>query len=210
VLVSVGDTGTGMPPEVVEHVFEPFFTTKGPGEGTGLGLAVAWGIVQQHAGMIHCCSEQGVGTSFKVFLPVAEAAASEVATRVAGPVSRGTEHILVADDQSQVRSILVRILSRAGYKVTAVGDGAEAVTAAAGTAFDLHILDAVMPVLGGRETCERIRAAHPQARFLFTSGYGGEALPVSFLSDLGIEMIRKPFDLDTLLRAVRANLDRGK
>ena len=207
VLLTVTDTGTGMPPAVVERVFEPFFTTKPKGEGTGLGLAVTWGIVQQHAGMVHCYSEVGVGTAFKIYLPIAEQAASEVGSRIVGAVPGGSERILVADDQPHVLAVLSRVLTNAGYSVVAVGNGAEGIAAAAQQAFDLHILDAVMPILSGREACERIRATRPGARFLFTSGYGGDALPASFLRDLGIEMIAKPFDPDTLLRLVRSVLD---
>ena len=95
----------------------------------------------------------------------------------------------------------------AGYAVTAVSDGVNAIEVASAQVFHLHILDAVMPTLSGRETCERIRAVRPGARFLFTSGYGGDALPASFLKDMGIEVISKPFDPDTMLRAVRATLD---
>jgi signal transduction histidine kinase/ActR/RegA family two-component response regulator len=207
VLLTVSDTGTGMPRDVMERVFEPFFTTKPKGEGTGLGLAVVWGIVQQHGGMIHCYSELGVGTTFKIYLPIAEQAASEVGSRITGAVPRGTERILVADDQPHVLAIVTRVLSNAGYSVLAVDNGAEGVAAAARETFDLHILDAVMPVLSGREACERIRMVRPRARFLFTSGYGGEALPASFLRDLGIQMVPKPFDPDALLRTVRGILD---
>jgi signal transduction histidine kinase/ActR/RegA family two-component response regulator len=207
VLLTVSDTGTGMPRDVMERVFEPFFTTKPKGEGTGLGLAVVWGIVQQHGGMIHCYSELGVGTTFKIYLPIAEQAASEVGSRITGAVPRGTERILVADDQPHVLAIVTRVLSNAGYSVLAVDNGAEGVAAAARESFDLHILDAVMPVLSGREACERIRMVRPRARFLFTSGYGGEALPASFLRDLGIQMVPKPFDPDALLRTVRVILD---
>jgi signal transduction histidine kinase len=208
VLLTVSDTGMGMPPEVVERVFEPFFTTKAKGEGTGLGLAVTWSIVQQHGGMVHCYSEPGRGTAFKIYLPAAEQAVAHVGTRILGAVPQGTERVLIADDQFHVLGIVARILTTAGYDVTAVPDGASAVEAARRSAFDLHVLDAIMPNLGGREAYERIRAARPDARFLFTSGYGGEALPSVFLKDSGIEMIPKPFDPDSLLRAVRAALDR--
>ena len=115
----------------------------------------------------------------------------------------------MADDQPHLLTIFERVLSGAGYAVTAVHDGEEAVEAAAKKPFDLHILDAVMPRLSGRDTCERIRAARPGARFLFTSGYGGDALPPAFLKDLGIELVAKPFDPDALLRAVRATLDKS-
>jgi signal transduction histidine kinase len=208
VLLTVSDTGTGMPPEVVERVFEPFFTTKAKGEGTGLGLAVTWSIVQQHGGMVHCYSEPGRGTVFKIYLPAAEQAAADVGAKIAGAVPMGTERVLVADDQFHVLAIVARILTKAGYEVTAVPDGAAAVEAARKAPFDLHVLDAIMPNLGGREAYERIRVARPEARFLFTSGYGGDAVPPSFLKEAGIEMIAKPFDPDSLLRAVRAALDR--
>jgi signal transduction histidine kinase/CheY-like chemotaxis protein len=207
VLLTVTDTGTGMPPEVIDRVFEPFYTTKPKGQGTGLGLAVTWGIIQQHAGMVHCYSEVGVGTTFKIYIPIAEQQASAVGSRIVGAVPRGSERILVADDQPHVLAVLSRVLTSAGYSVVAVANGAEGIAAAAQETFDLHILDAVMPVLSGREACERIRATRPAARFLFTSGYGGDALPASFLRDLGIEMIAKPFDPDTLLRMVRLVLD---
>jgi signal transduction histidine kinase len=207
VLLTVTDTGTGMPPEVVARAFEPFFTTKPKGEGTGLGLSVTWGIVQQHGGMVNCYSEVGVGTTFKIYLPAAEVQASAVGTQIDGAVPRGNERILIADDQPHVLAVLRRVLTASGYEVTAVGDGAAAIEVATAQVFHLHILDAVMPALSGRETCERIRAARPNARFLFTSGYGGDALPASFLKDLGIEVIPKPFDPDTMLRAVRAVLD---
>ena len=207
VLLTVADTGCGMPPDVVERVFEPFFTTKPMGEGTGLGLAVSWGVVHRHGGMMHCYSEIGVGTSFKIYLPAGEQTATEVGTKLAGPIPRGTERVLVADDQEHVLAIIMRVLSNAGYRAIGVANGADAVAAAERDAFDLHILDSVMPIMSGREACERIRAARPEARFLFTSGYGGDVLPSSFLEASGFEMVAKPFDPDALLRAVRATLD---
>jgi signal transduction histidine kinase len=207
VLLSVSDTGTGMPRDVVERVFEPFFTTKPAGEGTGLGLAVTWGIVQQHGGMVHCYSEPGVGTSFKIYLPAGERTVTDVGPKVAGAVPRGTEKILVADDQPAVLAVLRRVLSDAGYRVTTAANGGEAVDAATDQAFDLHVIDAIMPIVSGREACRRIRVIRPNARFLFTSGYGGDALPGPSLEDLGIEIIAKPFDPDALLRTVRSLLD---
>lgn len=210
VLLSVGDTGTGIPPELIERVFEPFFTTKAQAEGTGLGLAVTWGIVHQHGGMVHCYSEVGVGTSFKIYLPAAETSASEVGSKVQGAVPRGDERILVADDEPAVLSILARLLRGSGYLVTEVSNGAEAVAAAKGEDFDLHLFDAIMPQLSGRDACEQIRALKPTARFLFISGYGGDALPEAFLKDQRIEILAKPFDPDALLRAVRATLDAAR
>lgn len=207
VLLSVNDTGGGMPAEVRDRVFEPFFTTKPLGQGTGLGLAVTWGIVQQHGGMIHCYSEVGVGTSFKIYLPAADIPASDVGSKIMGAVPRGSEHILLADDQPHVLTALTRVLSDAGYVVTPVANGQDAISAASNELFALHILDSVMPRLTGREAFERIRALRPDAKFLFTSGYGGDALPSSFLKEHGLEMVQKPFDPDALLRIIRAKLD---
>jgi CheY-like chemotaxis protein len=199
-----------MSQEVVERVFEPFFTTKSSGEGTGLGLAIAWGIIQQHGGMVNCSSEVGVGTRFDVYLPVGDHPASETARYVTGAAPRGSERILVADDQPEVRAVLTRLLTEAGYSVVGVGNGAAAVTAASKESFDLYILDAVMPVVGGRKAYELIIAGHPHARFLFTSGYDGDVLPASFLASSHVEVISKPFEPTALLRAVRASLDEGK
>ncbi len=208
VRLTVADDGCGMSPEVVERAFEPFFTTKPQGEGTGLGLAVSWGVVQQHGGFIHCVSEVGAGTTFEIYLPVVE----EIGPQAAPPDEAsappgGTERILFADDQPYLLDIVARVLSRAGYSVVAVANGAAAVAAAAREKFDLHVLDAIMPVMSGREACERIRAARPEAQFLFISGFSGAALPVSFLAELGIKVLPKPFDAATLLREVRATLD---
>jgi len=207
VMITVSDTGVGMPPAILERVFEPFFTTKSQGEGTGLGLAVTWSIIQQHGGMIHAYSEVGIGTAFKVYLPAAEQVASQVVKKIVGAVPRGVERILVADDQPHVLHLLKRVLQGAGYQVTTAADGADAVNAAMVEKFELYLFDAVMPRMSGREACERIRAQQPGARFLFASGYGAEALPASFLKDMGIEAIAKPLDPDSLLRAVRAALD---
>jgi len=207
VMITISDTGVGMPPAILERVFEPFFTTKSQGEGTGLGLAVTWSIIQQHGGMIHAYSEVGIGTAFKVYLPAAEQVASQVVKKIVGAVPRGVERILVADDQPHVLHLLKRVLQGAGYQVTTAADGADAVNAATVEKFDLYLFDAVMPRMSGREACERIRALQPAARFLFASGYGAEALPASFLKDMGVETIAKPLDPDTLLRAVRAVLD---
>jgi hypothetical protein len=207
VRLTVADNGCGMSPEVVERAFEPFFTTKPQGEGTGLGLAVSWGVVQQHGGFIHCASEVGAGTTFEIYLPVVEELAPQVSPPDEASAPGGTERILFADDQPYLLDIVARVLSRAGYSVVAVANGAAAVAAAARENFDLHVLDAIMPVMSGREACERIRAARPDAQFLFISGFSGAALPVSFLAELGIRVLPKPFDAATLLREVRATLD---
>jgi len=208
VLLSVTDTGTGIAPELIDRVFEPFFTTKPEGQGSGLGLAIVYGVVRQHDGMVHCYSEPGVGTAFKVYLPILEREADEVGSKIAGAVPGGTERVLVADDHPGARRVMVDLLARAGYTVVAVEDGAQAVEAAGREAFDLVILDAVMPRLGGAEARVRIRELRPGARFLFASGYGADALSEQLTAEDAREVLAKPTDPDSFLRAVRRALDR--
>lgn len=207
VRIAVADTGRGMPPEVVERMYEPFFTTKPQGQGTGLGLAVVWSVVQQHGGLIHCRSDVGGGTTFEIYLPVAEAGVPDAPPIVVPGAPGGTERILLADDHPLLLPITARVLAGAGYDVLAVENGAQAVEAAAKEEFALHILDAVMPVMSGRQACEGIRALRPAARILFTSGYRAGVLPAEFLSGAGIQVVPKPFDAQTLLRTVRDTLD---
>ena len=207
-LLSVTDTGSGIAPELIDRVFEPFFTTKPEGQGSGLGLAIVYGVVQQHEGMVHCYSEPGVGTTFKVYLPIVEREADEVGSKIAGAVPGGSERVLVADDHPGARRVMVDLLERSGYSVTAVEDGAQAVEAAAREGFDLVILDAVMPNLGGAEARGRIRALRPGARFLFTSGYGADALSEALTEEDARDVLAKPTDPDAFLRAVRRALDR--
>jgi two-component system, cell cycle sensor histidine kinase and response regulator CckA len=144
----------------------------------------------------------------EVRLPVVAAGHASTSAGSAVPAAGGSERILLAEDQPHLLLQVARLLKEAGYEVVAVANGAEAVTAAARQAFHLHVLDTVMPVMGGREACDRIRAERPGARFLFTSGYGGDALPAAFLEASGTELVPKPFDRQTLLHAVRRMLDR--
>lgn len=203
ILLSVTDTGNGMPPEVLERVFEPFFTTKPVGEGTGLGLALAMGIVEQHGGLLHGYSEVGVGTTFKVYLPVHMVRAVTVGPRLEGAVPRGSERILLAEDDDLVRESTRRLLTQAGYTVVVARDGQEALELATDTSFDLVLLDTVMPRLNGREAFERILVLRPHTRFLFASGYAADVLPQHFLSEHGLMLLPKPYDPDSLLRAIR-------
>jgi signal transduction histidine kinase/ActR/RegA family two-component response regulator len=210
VLVTTTDTGQGMAPEVKDRVFEPFFTTKPTESGTGLGLAVAAGVVEQHGGFIHCYSEVGVGTTFKVYLPAYDRGAGEVGSKLVGSVPQGTERVLIAEDESAVRDITRRILTRAGYEVVTVSDGLAAVEAAAARPFDLVLLDAVMPIATGRQAYDKIRALQPKAAFLFASGHSKEVLPAELLAAAGVELVDKPYHPDDLLRAVRRALDARK
>jgi CheY-like chemotaxis protein len=207
VLITVADTGAGMPREVLDHIFEPFFTTKAPKAGTGLGLAVTYGIVRQHEGMLHCYSELGVGTSFKVYLPAAQRLASTVGTKLQPAARGGTGRVLVAEDDDAVRMVVIRILERGGYQVKGVDNGNAACMAAATEAFDLVLMDVVMPGLSCRDAVQHIRNAAPHTRILLSSGYtAGEAV-ARLVEHTGLDILRKPYDPDQLLRAVRTALD---
>ncbi len=206
VLLTVSDEGLGMTPEVRERAFEPFFTTKATGRGTGLGLATVYSVVQLHNGMTHLYSELGRGTTLKIYLPAVSRRADSVGPKLDGSVSGGTETILVAENQEDVRRLVVRLLSRAGYHVIAARSGVEAVQFFSDHVEEiaLVLMDVVMPELGGREASERIRLLDPDARILFTSGstermlsHGGELTPV----------LKKPYEPDRLLRMVRDLLD---
>jgi signal transduction histidine kinase/CheY-like chemotaxis protein len=207
VLITVTDTGTGMAREVLERIFEPFFTTKGSKAGTGLGLAVSYGIIRQHEGMLHCYSELGVGTSFKVYLPAAQRLAATVGTKLQAAPSRGIGRVLVAEDDDAVRAVVMRILERGGYEVKGVDNGNAACLTATNEAYDLVLMDVVMPGISCREAVEHIKNAAPDTRILLSSGYtSGEAV-TRLVEQTGLEILRKPYDPDQLLRAVRACLD---
>ena len=210
VLLSVADTGFGMSPDVVERVFEPFFTTKEAGKGTGLGLAMVYGIVKQHSGFIHATSEPGKGTTFRIYLPTADRSIEiPSATDRSSQAAGGTEVILLAEDDDMVRGIAVRVLQENGYTVLAAKDGAEAVQVFEENAdhVDLALLDVVMPKLGGREAHDRIREIRPGIPVLFCSGYSNESIHSSLVLDEGLALLQKPYNPDDLLRALRATLD---
>ncbi len=209
VVFGVTDTGQGISAEVQRHIFEPFFTTKEVGKGTGLGLAMVYGVVQQHKGAIHVYSEPGKGTTFKVYLPSGDRNREEEEVEEALPAPRGRETILVAEDEAMVRSLAVRILENGGYTVLAASDGEEALRLFKENENDisLTLLDAIMPKLTGHEVYRHIKADHPEARVLFASGYDSETAQSSFLLQERLRLVEKPFDADKLLRTVREVLD---
>jgi len=205
VLLGVSDTGCGMSAEVRERAFDPFFTTKEIGEGKGLGLATVYGIVRQHDGTVLVDSEPGKGTSLKVLLPAAQ---EEHKTPLETTIP-GEETILVAEDESLVRDVAVRILQSAGYSTITAANGEEALQL-----FDKHresvsliLLDAMMPRLNGHEVYQKIRKDNNDIPIVFCSGYD----PETARSQLGTEeklcMIQKPFEPGGLLSAVRDVLD---
>ena len=206
VLVTVTDTGVGMPREVVERIFEPFFTTRKEGGGTGLGLAVAYGVVRQHRGLLHCYSEPGVGTVFKIYLPVHVRVVADLPTKIEGAAPGGTEKILVGEDDPAVRAATVRVLEAAGYSVVAAENGAEACQAAARAPFDLVLLDVIMPEMSCREALKRLKTELPNARYILCSGYTAD-LNINELLKGGTVLLEKPYDPGQLLRLVRQLLD---
>lgn len=211
-LLTVADTGQGIPEGDLEHVFEPFYTTKGPGKGTGLGLATVYGITKQHGGMIHVYSELEVGTTFKIYLPITEQAAVQVGSEVRPAPPRGHETVLIAEDEPQVRTVAQRILERAGYTVVTVTNGLEAVQAVESQPerFDVVVLDVVMPAMDGRAARERITRIRPDIPILFSSGYTGTVLDGVDLEQLGAPLLPKPYDPDALLAAIRKALDTNR
>ncbi len=209
VCISVTDTGEGMDAGVREHIFEPFFTTKGVGKGTGLGLSTAYGIIKQHNGFIHVYSEKGRGTTFKVYLPVTESEAAEVVLPVESPVNGGSETILLAEDEDNVREMICETLSEYGYSVIVARDGEEAIGLLGERlgAVDLMILDVVMPKEGGKEVYEKAREAGYKGEVIFISGYTINAIHSNFILEEGINFLTKPFRPVTLIRKVREVLD---
>ena len=210
VMLAVSDTGVGMTPETRAHIFEPFFTTKDVGKGTGLGLAMVYGFVQQSGGYIWVYSEPGRGATFKMYLPRVDQAPEPVpATPLARAALRGSETVLLVEDDDSVRSLTRKMLEVQGYAVLAASSGAEALRAVAASGGVVHLLvtDVVLPAMSGRELAERLRAARPGVKVLYTSGYTDEAIVHHGVLDPGIAFLQKPFTSDALARKVREVLD---
>jgi signal transduction histidine kinase len=209
VQISVTDTGAGMDTDTQQHIFEPFFTTKEAGKGTGLGLALAYGIIKQHEGTIEVYSEIGHGTTFKIYLPAQENAVEEK-VHEAEPVLRGgAETILVAEDEESLQRLLKGMLTKLGYKVILTGDGESAVEAYAShrDQIDLVLLDMVMPQMGGREAYERMRSLGNDVPAIFMSGYSAEIAESRFVLETGAAFIQKPYGIAALGHKVRETLD---
>ncbi len=214
--LSVTDNGQGMHDDILKHIFEPFFTTKHVGKGTGLGLATVYGIVEHHNGLLRVHSQQGMGSTFQVYLPVHESpveqAPASIDPREAAQFPKGTETILVAEDDPAVLRLVVMLLEQAGYIVLAAKDGMEALRLwdEHRNAVDLTILDVIMPGMGGRKVMDYILAEGGKTAFLFSSGYSDNAIHTNFVVDEGLNLIQKPYARDILLREVRRMLDARK
>ena len=210
VLLELRDSGCGMSPEVKARIFEPFFTTKGVGKGTGLGLAVVHGVVSQSGGHIEVDSEPGGGTSFKIYLPRAEPSGEPTKAVAEVPVSpRGSETVLVVEDEEAVREVNRRILVRGGYAVLEASDGNEALRVAAQHRGPIHLLltDVVMPGMGGRQLAEELSALHPAMKVLYVSGYPDDAIVGHGIREGEVHFLQKPFSPSALARKVREVLD---
>jgi signal transduction histidine kinase/FixJ family two-component response regulator len=209
-LLAVSDTGTGMDKETQQRIFEPFFSTKEVGKGTGLGLAVVYGIVNQHDGFITVCSEPGQGTTFRIYLPLtSEAARQEAETEQGQPVVGGTETILLAEDDDLVRALMESVLTEAGYRVIAAADGEEAVRKFGESAGSIQLLifDLIMPRMNGKEASDKIRKIQPGIKTIFASGYAPDIAEQKAALDGGNYLINKPVSPHELLKKLRNVLD---
>jgi len=210
VLLSVSDTGTGMDAETQAHIFEPFFTTKEQGKGTGLGLATVYGVVKQSGGFVWVYSELGKGTTFKIYLPrVDELAAAVIAASVPAQVLRGTETVLLAEDEQDVREVAREFLESAGYRVLQAPSGDAALQLASkhvGT-IDLLVTDMVMPGMSGQELARQLRVVRRDLRVLYMSGYSEHAAEEATKSE-GSAVLAKPFSRSALLRTAREVLQK--
>ncbi|MFO0945145.1 MAG: PAS domain S-box protein [Planctomycetota bacterium] len=209
VLLAVSDTGCGMTPDILARIFEPFFTTKEVGKGTGLGLAMVFGFVQQSGGCIHVYSEPGSGSIFKIYLPVVDEA---ILPDRGGQTRRevgGSETILLVEDEEVVRGLAILSLQMHGYKVIVADDGKDALKLLNDHHDHLHLLltDIVMPNIGGPELAERVREKYPSIKVLFMSGYTDDAVVRHGLLDQEVSFLQKPYSPLDLARKVRQVLD---
>jgi signal transduction histidine kinase/ActR/RegA family two-component response regulator len=209
-LLTVSDTGCGMDSETQAHLFEPFFTTKDPGKGTGLGLSMVYGIVKQSGGSIWVYSEPNQGSTFKIYLPaLQETREPDAIQKPIGKLAKGSETVLVVEDESAVRSFTRMVLERSGYEVLEAANGDEALVLSRKHLGDIQLLvtDMVMPGMGGRQVAEALESQRPAMKVLYLSGYTENT--IAQRGALGVELpfLQKPFTMDVLLRKVRQVLD---
>jgi len=208
-LLSISDTGCGMDKETKQHLFEPFYTTKGTGKGTGLGLAMVYGIVKEHGGHIVCYSESGMGTTFRIYLPVADPP-KDIPELASEKYPGGTETILLADDEEFIRNSGKELLERFGYTVLIAADGEEAleIYRQKSDSIDLVMLDLLMPGMGGKKCLEEILAIHPAAKVLIASGYSQDKINTEAMAIGAAEFIGKPYQVGELLKIIRKVSDK--
>lgn len=211
-LICITDNGLGMDEATQARIFDPFFTTKAFGQGSGLGLSTAYGIIRQHEGNINVYSEPGRGTLFKIYLPISERRAAEVGREIPSKARGGNETILIAEDDQMVRALMQTILERAGYTTLTAENGEAAIDTikARKDEIDMAILDVVMPKKSGKAVFDHIQQIKPSMAVLFASGYSENAIHTNFILETGLELIQKPFASGQLLHKTRQLLDRIK
>jgi PAS domain S-box-containing protein len=205
-LLAVSDNGTGMDKETRAHIFEPFFTTKEPGKGTGLGLSTVYGVVKQSGGYVWVYSEIGQGTVFKIYLPRVDEPVQQSRAREPAVVSfRGTETILLVEDEESVRTLTRSLLQEEGYTVLEAGSGNDALEVASGYCGPIHLLltDLVMPGMSGRALAQELVESRPAIKLLYLSGYTGSLSAHGELLGTGTDLVQKPFSRLVLLRKIR-------
>jgi CheY-like chemotaxis protein len=209
VRLTVSDTGIGMDAATQERIFEPFFTTKARDKGSGLGLATVYGIVRQAGGHVWVYSEPGRGAAFKIYLPSTEAPVGEEAVLVPHDRPRGSERVLLVEDDPAVRLLTGALLRGQGYAVTEApnAEEAEQLLVRDGEGVDLVLSDIVLPGMSGPQLVERLRSKRPTLRVLFMSGYADEAVIRHGILETEVAFIQKPFTPDALARKVRETLD---
>ncbi len=211
-LLSVTDTGVGMADDVKRNIFEPFFTTKEEGQGTGLGLAMVFGIVKQHKGYIDVFGAPGVGSTFNVYLPLDRSAkeSEEQKTCEQYPLRGGTETVLVAEDDVALRQLAAAILRNYGYTAIEAVDGADAVAKfrANRGSVSIVVLDGIMPKLNGKNAWHQIKALRPDIKAIFISGYPEKVFTKDTITDDKVAFVQKPYSPLILLRKIREVLDK--
>ncbi|HEV3307791.1 MAG TPA: response regulator [Candidatus Sulfotelmatobacter sp.] len=211
--LTITDTGSGISADHLPHIFEPFYTTKPSGHGTGLGLATVYGIVKQNHGFVWAYSEAGMGTVFKIYLPCVQerVATTEPPDSATGAMSRGTETVLLVEDENSLRRATAEFLALHGYTVLQAKDGRDALAIAAnhGKAIELAVTDVVMPRLSGGQLAKELANVRPATRVLFVSGYAGQTILDHKVFDVENNFLQKPFTLRQLATKVRSVLDRN-
>ncbi len=210
VMLSVSDTGVGITPEVMERLFEPFFSTKEKDKGTGLGLSTVYGIVKQSDGDIWVYSEPGKGATFKIYLPRVDEPLEERREKVLGDeLLRGSETILLVEDEENVRKLALRVLERQGYKVLSARDGNDALLICEQHKGRIHLIltDVVMPGMSGHELAKRLKSLHPEIKVLYMSGYTDDTIVLHGVLVEGVNYIQKPFTVDALTKKIREVLE---
>jgi CheY-like chemotaxis protein len=208
-MLAVSDTGVGMDRETQARIFEPFFTTKQKGQGTGLGLATVYGIVKQSDGHIWLYSEPGHGSTFKVYLPRVDAPVDRLAPAAAAAPLRGSETILVVEDEPAVRELVRRTLERRGYRVLVAPTPADAVEIARRQPDGIQLLlsDVILPQMSGRKVASLVAERQADLRVLYMSGYTDESVAYHGIVEQGAAFLQKPFTPDALARKVREALN---